>query len=90
MNGRIRSIEFHIDTSPLIRKGRGFIHWLPGREQVSAFSQHSEELRLALRGMAPSPTPKRDHGDPLMGTEVVRFPEHGRRLEATPSQRGVP
>ena len=83
MNGRIRSIEFHIDTSPLIRKGRGFIHWLPGREQVSAFSQHSEELRLALRGMAPSPTPKRDHGDP----QALRLRSEG--LDDDGSGRGT-
>jgi hypothetical protein len=31
---------------------------------VPLLSRHSEELRFALRGMVPSPTPKRDHGDP--------------------------
>jgi hypothetical protein len=31
---------------------------------VSRFFPALEELRFALRGMVPSPTPKRDHGDP--------------------------
>src|ERR1017187_7907972 len=41
----------------------------PGREQVSRFFPGAREIEercclLALRGMVPSPTPKRDHGDP--------------------------
>src|ERR1035438_1418995 len=35
-----------------------------GGSRCPAFSRHWEELRFALRGMVPSPTPKRDHGDP--------------------------
>src|SRR5579871_1993177 len=51
---------------------------------VPLFPRHSEEQQLALRGMVPSPTPKRDHGDPQAFGFEARAKGSGARGGTTP------